>query len=1370
MIFIINHIAIKYEVNNMNKKIILILISIFVLFAFAQGISAADMDNSTNAISQAETHEVLGTTYVVDGSAENQMNDPTIQTAINNAKAGDTIEITGKNYEHCHFVVDKKLNIISNVGTTMSTCPSNIKGSNGVGIFYFSPEASGSVLSGFTFVNDAAKNGEVDPYAVYIEGAKDIQITNNIIDQVTNGPGIYIKDASNITINNNNIQYSQNGILIENSNKITIKDDDIENNKNSGIYIGEGNKNINIINNNIVKNNWKGVVVNSANNVNIISNVIMANRDNPVQARAKNGVGIYVDCAVDSLKINGNYIFENGNYGIFDTYKTKESFEENYKSQEINFNIFVGHNTRGIFAQQNEAGQTGIIYVGSNAYSFEQLCPSTFYEPGILKDGTQDMIFGEMTKISKGIYKITFINAKTGEVAKCLSAGNVTFFLNKEGTDSSIKPGDTYQIVSIINGTATVNFKNATFKPTQNVLIALGPGYGTISQTNTSTRPCAYYNIPDSDIPSNDTKSSDLTIQNTNIYYGGKLIYILKDNDGTAIENATISLTINGKTYNKTTDKDGIAYMNIRLVSSKQYNVTATYAGTDDYKGTTLNSTITVIPTITAEDVEKIFRNQTQYYPKLTDSNGNPLKDTKVTMNINGVFYTKITNEKGIATQNINLLPGKYIITSTNTATGESISNTIIVKPNMDQNTDLVKYYKNGTQYNVRALDGQGNPLANQEITFNINGVFYTKTTNDKGIATLNINLLPGKYIITAIYNNCFVSNNITVLPNMDQNTDLVKYYKNGTQYNVRALDGQGNPLANQEITFNINGVFYTKTTNDKGIATLNINLLPGKYIITAIYNNCFVSNNITVLPVLTADDLTKYFGITASLNSKLVDGQGNPLANQTVTYNINGVFYNKITDVNGIAKLNINLNPGEYIATITHESTFASAKVVVLNPQVVKENATNSEIQNIINSIDNKGAVKFLGKVYNDISLDITKSIILTSDVNTTLNGKLNTCVLNIKADNVLVKNLNINGNNGSGIVVNNVKNTVIENNNINNLLNKSNMDNYNSGKTLLPGNGIALLNSKNTVIENNNIQYYYNGIYLNGAKYTTIKKNTITKNNFGVEFDKGASNTLINDNDIIENIGFKTMTMIEGPYGYGISMRHSGVNVTVTNNRINNNYMGVFIDAKNCSGIVITGNEISNSTIEGLTVNENYTYASGAVLVVENNAIYNNAKGPSQIILGEVSANPNGIYGPGEWNDTLKLELGPNWYGTNKYTTWGLNQTGPGTICPRIHTTLIPYNISCISLGKYEVTFYNNGSIASKLPDLTTYFVLNYNTDKEEVIEVVVHQGKATFEFSTKNYDSSNNIIEGFSVFDPNRPKSVIYTYNVPESEIPK
>ncbi|WP_299524762.1 right-handed parallel beta-helix repeat-containing protein [uncultured Methanobrevibacter sp.] len=1270
----------------MNKKIILIL-CIFMLFAFAQGVSATDNSTSdASVINQADTHEVLGTKYVVDGSSQNQMTDPTIQEAIDKAVDGDTIEITGKNYEHCHFVVNKNLTIISNVGTTMSACPSHTTGSDGVGIFYFGPTSSGSLLSGFTLINNAGKNGNVDPYAIYINGAKNIQITNNTISEVSDGPGIYLKKATQITITNNNIKYSQKGILLENSASIIITNNKIEKNNNAGIYLGTGNKNINILNNDIIGNKWKGVVVESANNVNIISNIIMNNRDNTLQERANNGAGVYVDCAVTSLKINGNYIFENGNYGVFDTYKTKASFANNYQAQEINFNVLVNHKTRALFAQQNEKGETGIIYVGSNLYSMETLCPSTYYEPKVLKDGSRDLVFGEMIKVAKGVYKISLVRADNKEVADCLSVGNITFFLNKEGTSSTIKPRDIYQISQMINGTATANFKNATFKESKNTIIALGPGYGSIDYTNSSTRPCAYLEIPDFDIPSNNAKDTDLNIENSTIYYGNVLKYILKDNDGNAIVNTTISITINGKTYTRTTDKDGIASITIRLISNKEYKINASYAGDDDYNPTELTSTINVLPTVTAEDVEKIFRNNTQYNPKLVDNTGNILKNTKVTMNINGVFYTRTSNNKGIATLNINLNPGKYIITSTNSVTEESISNTIVVKANMDQNKDLIKYFQNASQYSIRTLDNQGNPIANQTVKFNINGVFYTRTTNDKGIATLNINLNPGKYIITAQY------------------------------------------------------------------------------------NDCFVSNNITVLPVLTTSDLTKFFGISDSLKGKLVNGQGSPLANVNLTFNINGVFYNRTTDENGTARLNINLNPGEYIATINYGNAFTSAKVNVLNTILIKENATNSEIQSIINSISNNGAIKFTGKEYNNISLNISKSIILTSDVNTTLNGKLNTCVLNIVADGVLVKNLNINGNNGSGIIINNAKNTVIENNNLNNLLNQSNMANYNTGKTLLPGNGIAILNSENTTIENNNIQYYYNGIYLNSAKYNSIQKNTITRNNFGIEFDKDDSNTLINDNNIIYNIGFNTMTMIEGPYGYGISIRHSGVNITVTNNRINNNYMGVFIDAKNCSGIKITSNEISNSTIEGLTVNENYTYAPGATLIVENNAIYNNAKGPSQIILGEVSANPNGIYGPGEWNDTLKLQLGPNWYGTNKYTTWGENNTGPGTICPRIHTTLIPYNISCIAPGKYEVTFYNNGSVADKLPDLTTYFVLNYKTEKEEVVKVVVHQGKATFGFSTENYDSTNNIIEGFSVFEEDRPKSVIYTYNVPESEIPK
>ena len=50
-----------------------------------------------------------------------------------------------------------------------------------------------------------------------------------------------------------------------------------------------------------------------------------------------------------------------------------------------------------------------------------------------------------------------------------------------------------------------------------------------------------------------------------------------------------------------------------------------------------------------------------------------------------------------------------------------------------------------------------------------------------------------------------------------------------------------------------------------------------------------------------------------------LVDGQGKPFAGQTIQFNINGVFYNRVTDSSGQAKLNINLQAGKYIITSSY-------------------------------------------------------------------------------------------------------------------------------------------------------------------------------------------------------------------------------------------------------------------------------------------------------------------------------------------------------------------------------------------------------------------------------------------------------------------
>lgn len=253
------------------------------------------------------------------------------------------------------------------------------------------------------------------------------------------------------------------------------------------------------------------------------------------------------------------------------------------------------------------------------------------------------------------------------------------------------------------------------------------------------------------------------------------------------------------------------------------------------------------MPTIIGNNITKIYKNDTQYYVTIFDVNNKTLANTTVTFHLNGINYNRITDSNGRAKLNINLDPGTYIVTARNSNTTEMIENKIVVLPNIVENNDLEKYYRNGSQYWVKLLNVDGTPVKeNQMVTFNVNGVFYNRTTNASGYVKLNINLQPGDYIITAEYKGCSVSNKIKVKPVLFAD-DLTKKYGTPDQFKTKLIDGQGNPLANTNITFNINGVFYNRTTDNAGIAKLNIRLMAGEYIITSCYNECYISNKITI-------------------------------------------------------------------------------------------------------------------------------------------------------------------------------------------------------------------------------------------------------------------------------------------------------------------------------------------------------------------------------------------------------------------------------------------------------------------------------------------------------------------------------------------
>ena len=325
------------------------------------------------------------------------------------------------------------------------------------------------------------------------------------------------------------------------------------------------------------------------------------------------------------------------------------------------------------------------------------------------------------------------------------------------------------------------------------------------------------------------------------------------------------------------------------------------------------------------------------------------------------------------------------------------------------------------------------------------------------------------------------------------------------------------------------------------------------------------------------------------------------------------------------------------------------------------------------------------------------------------------------------------------------------------------------------MPGYGVKVSNSSGVMMYGNYLSLFESGIFAEYSSDLLIDNNTLRENNYGVKYGFGVANTEITNNEIFNQIGLYIMTVPEGPTGYGIFLNNSAVNVTINHNHIYANHLGISLDANYSTGIVITQNTITDNVLEGIRFNAGYDLAENAVLPhVTDNAIYRNARGPSMMILGEMSANPFGIYGGGLLDPSQKLQLEANWYGTNNLVTWD-NDTGVvgyGTMCPRINTTNIEFNMTFNSPGNYSIRFYKNGEFDANLPEFDMFATLNRGTDKqvEAVFDVV--DGVGTFTFDSSNFNSTNNVIEisiGSLIDSTSRVFKVTYLYEVPEGEIP-
>ena len=424
---------------------------------------------------------------------------------------------------------------------------------------------------------------------------------------------------------------------------------------------------------------------------------------------------------------------------------------------------------------------------------------------------------------------------------------NITVPEFKEGVNSTINvvlPKDA-------TGTVTVEIggKNYTANVTDGVANVIIPGLGVGDYNITTT----YSGDAKYDLM---TKKGNITvIPNVNVnldvsdvemFYhdGSRLVAKLTDFQGKPIVNATIYFSINGVTYAKTTDANGTASIGLNLESGA-YPVIVAYNGSASYTKISKNITVTINPSIIADDLVKMYKNDTKFSAKFLGSDGKVLANTTVKFNINGVLYTRTTNNDGVGSLAINLRPGEYVLTAYNPVTGEQQGFNITVK-SLIVTQDLTKYYMNASSFQATIYDKNGSLAVGKNVTFNINGVFYTRTTDENGVVSLAINLRPGEYIITTIYEELDIGNNVVVLPTL-VTSDLNMTYMDGSKFTAQTLDGQGKPLVNQNVTFNVNGRLYFKTTGDDGVASLTINLMSGKYIITSYWNDFQTGNTIII-------------------------------------------------------------------------------------------------------------------------------------------------------------------------------------------------------------------------------------------------------------------------------------------------------------------------------------------------------------------------------------------------------------------------------------------------------------------------------------------------------------------------------------------
>ena len=507
----------------------------------------------------------------------------------------------------------------------------------------------------------------------------DIEFTG---DDTTGSIGIiYIKDVTNVTIQNNKIvvpdfvdktgaKYGSSVYAIEvESGASGCKDISINNNE---IFLSGSCRYLYGID---VFKTWGSENRNS--NINIFENYVSIN------GGSRMAEGIYVSES-DEVSIDGNTIDSTSNgaaYGVATDQLTQAVVANNIINVDAATQAYgITATTSGtdtiIRANEIDAKGTGAVGIGFNKQD-----GITVEDNNIAIDG------GDYTTITSSD------SLGTANAGILVGEGNTNVEMSgNDVTETSAVRLDTAIEVSDMNVTAAPSGNGSfeiTLKTTSGMVLAnqyikvvfdnqvmeLSTDDNGVAVLPFALNKGGTYNVDVFYLGDDDYRGSDasakLTINKiaTKTTAAGKtylataktksLTATLKDANGNVLANKKVTFTVNGKTYTATTNAKGVATVKLALTAAKTYTVAIKFAGDNVYAASTVSAKVKLNKEKTKVTAPKKTFKRAKKVKKvvitLKNSKGKAVAKKKITLTVNKKKYTAKTNKKGKATIKVKL-------------------------------------------------------------------------------------------------------------------------------------------------------------------------------------------------------------------------------------------------------------------------------------------------------------------------------------------------------------------------------------------------------------------------------------------------------------------------------------------------------------------------------------------------------------------------------------------------------------------------------------------------------------------------------------------------------------------------------------------